>query len=61
MLSKEKIIQTVKELPDQFSLEDLFERVILQQKIEAGLEQSKSGQTVSTEEAKKRLSKWLSK
>jgi predicted transcriptional regulator len=59
MLTKEKIIQTIKDLPDQFSVEDLFERIILLQKIETGLEQSKAGQTVSTDEAKKRLSKWL--
>lgn len=61
MLSKEKILQTVKDLPDGFSIEDLFERIVLLQKIDAGLEQSKSGKTVSTEEAKKKLRKWLSK
>jgi hypothetical protein len=61
MISKEKIIQTVKDLPEGFSIDDLFERILLLQKVELGLEQSNSGQTVSTEEAKKRLGKWLSK
>jgi len=59
MLSKEKILQTVKDLPDGFSIEDLFEKIILLQKVELGLEQSKAGQTISTDEARKRLSKWL--
>lgn len=59
MLSKEKILQTVNELPDQFSAEELFERIILLQKIELGLEQSKSGIVLSTTEAKERLKKWL--
>ena len=61
MLTKEKIIQTVNELPENFSVEELFERVVLLQKIERGIEQSKKGDVVSTEEAKKRLSKWVSK
>ena len=61
MLTKEKILQTIKDLPDQFSIDELFEKVILMQKIEIGLEQSKAGQTVSSEEAKKRLNKWLLK
>ena len=61
MLTKEKILQTLKDLPDQFSIEDLFERIILMQKIETGVDQSKNGQTVSTEDARKRLDKWLLK
>lgn len=61
MLSKEKILQTVKDLPDGFSIDDLFERIMLMQKIDIGMEQSKAGQTVSTEEARKRLNKWLLK
>jgi hypothetical protein len=61
MLNKEKLLQTIKNLPEQFSMEEFFERTILMQKIEAGLELSKNGQTVSSEEARKRLSKWLLK
>jgi hypothetical protein len=60
-LSKEKLIETIKDLPDSFSIEDLFERIILLQKIEIGLEQSKSGQVLSTDEARKKLKKWLVK
>jgi hypothetical protein len=60
-LSKAKLIETIKDLPDSFSVEDLFERIILLQKIEIGLEQSKSGQVLPTSEARKKLKKWLSK
>jgi len=28
MLTKEKLIETIKELPESFSVEDLFERII---------------------------------
>lgn len=61
MLSKDKILQTVNELPEQFSIEDLFERIILLQKIESGLEQSKAGIVLSTEQARERLKRWLLK
>ena len=55
MLTKEKLLQTIKDLPDQFSAEELFEKVILLQKIELGIEQSDSNQVYSTSEAKKKL------
>jgi len=43
MLTKEKLIQTIQELPDKFTLDDLLDRIVLLQKIDIGLEQSKSG------------------
>jgi hypothetical protein len=61
MLTKEKLIETINELPESFSIEDLFERIIFLQKLEIGLEQSKTGQVHSTEEARERLKKWLLK
>jgi hypothetical protein len=61
MLSKEKLIQIIRELPDSFSVDDLFERIILLQKIEIGIEQSKSGQVHTTQEAREKLKKWLLK
>ncbi len=51
-LTKEKLMATISELPETFSMEDLFERLIFLQKIELGLEQSEKGQVVSTEEAR---------
>ncbi|MBL4755066.1 MAG: hypothetical protein JKY52_15900 [Flavobacteriales bacterium] len=59
MLTKEKIIQSINALPDKFSLDDVLESIVLLQKIEMGLEQSKAGQTLSTGVAKRRLNKWL--
>ena len=59
MLSKEKILQTLKDLPDTFSIDELFDRIVLLNKIEMGLEQSKSGQVNTTDQAKDKLKKWL--
>lgn len=61
MLSKDKLIQTIKDLPDNFSVDELFERIILLQKIEIASEQSEKGQVLSTEQARERLKKWLLK
>ena len=59
MLTKEKVLKTINDLPDTFSADEIIERIILLQKIEKGLEQSAKGQTNSTAEAKKKLKKWL--
>ena len=40
MLRKQQVIESIQQLPDQFSVDDLIERVIVLQKIERGLMQS---------------------
>jgi hypothetical protein len=59
MLTKAKLIQTINDLPDKFTLDDLLDRIVLLQKIEIGLEQSASGRIKSTKQAKEKLKKWL--
>jgi hypothetical protein len=59
MLSKDQILQSIKDLPDTFSIDELFERIILLHKIELGMEQSNSGKVNTTEQAKDKLKKWL--
>jgi hypothetical protein len=57
MLKKENVLESLKGLPDHFTIDELFDRIILLQKIEAGMEQSEKGITYSTNEAKKILKK----
>lgn len=59
MLTKEKLLQTINDLPEKFSLDDVLDRIILLQKIDIGLSQSISGQTNSTDQAREKLKKWL--
>jgi hypothetical protein len=59
MLSKKTVIETVNSLPDNFSLEEVIDRLILIQKVELGLAQSIENQIVSHEEAKEKLNKWF--
>ncbi|MCL6446806.1 MAG: hypothetical protein K6U04_01425 [Armatimonadetes bacterium] len=59
MTEKEKIVQVVKELPDDATIEEAMERLYLLYKIQRGLEQADAGQKVSAEEARIRLARWL--
>lgn len=59
MLTKEKIIKSIDNMPDKISSEEVIERLVLLQKIEIGLEQSENGETYSTEELRMELKKWL--
>jgi hypothetical protein len=59
MITKDKLLQTIHNMPEKFSLDDLLDRIVLLQKIEIGLEQSQTEQTKSTEESKEILVKWL--
>lgn len=60
MLSKDKVLEAIKSMPEEFSVEDVLERVMFLQKIEEGLVQSKSGQVHEDGELDNRLPSWLS-
>lgn len=59
LIAKNKLLKSIKEMPDKFSLDDLLDRIVFLQKVEIGLEQSKTGKVYSTAKAKEKLSKWL--
>ena len=59
MLTKEKVIQSIQDLPNEFSLDEIVEKLILLEKIEIGLQQVKEGKVVSNQVAKQKLKKWL--
>jgi hypothetical protein len=59
MLSKKQVISAIKNMPDNFNTNELFDRVLLINKIEEGKKQIKEWKGLSTDEAKKKLRKWL--
>ena len=59
MLIKEQVINTIKKLPDEITFDEIIDEIIFLNKVQTGLEQSEKNQTVSTEDAKKKLEKWL--
>jgi len=58
MLKREKVINTIKDLPDSFTIDELIDRLILIEKVEQGLEQSAEGKVIPHEEVKKIIEKW---
>jgi predicted transcriptional regulator len=54
MLTKDKIKQTIDSMPDQFTIEDVIEELIMIDKIEQGLKDVKEGKVFTTEEARVR-------
>lgn len=59
MLTKEKVLQSIQDLPNEFSLDEIVEKLILLEKIEIGLQQVKEGKVVNHSTAKEKLKKWL--
>ena len=57
MITKKQILSSMKELPESFSAEEIIDKIILLQKIDMGIEQSKEGKVVSENDARKRLKK----
>ena len=58
-MTKAQILETVNQLPEDFELEDLFERLLLIKRIEEGVRQSDNGETLTEAEARSYLSRWL--
>jgi hypothetical protein len=59
MIDKQKLLTTIKGLPEHINLDDLLDRIMLLEKIDIGLNQVNSGQTMTTIQAKEKLKKWL--
>lgn len=59
MLNREKVIETINQLPANFSIDEVIDRIILLDKIETGMKQSEKNQIVSDDELDNKLPKWL--
>ena len=59
MTAKEKVLKAVQALPEDASIEDAMERLLFLAKVERGLQQADSSRTLSHEQLKERMSKWL--
>ena len=58
-MNREKVIDTVKELPQEFELEELIDKLVFVEKIEKGLQQAREGKVTPHEEVKEVVKKWL--
>jgi hypothetical protein len=54
-MTKAQVIDLLNTLPDQFELEDLFERLLFVQQLQERLAESDRDEVISLEEARQRL------
>ena len=59
MTTKEKVVHAVEELPDDATIEDAMERLLFLAKIERGIRQADTGQTIPHSAVRERMAKWL--
>ncbi|MBI1768786.1 MAG: hypothetical protein HYR67_10460 [Bacteroidetes bacterium] len=57
-MKRDKVLETVKELPQEFDLDILLEKLIFVEKVEQGLKQLDEGKTVPNEKVKEMIKKW---
>ena len=59
MITKTQLQAISDKLPDVFAVEDLIDRLVFMEKVQAGLGQSQNNIVNTKLEAEKKLSKWL--
>jgi predicted transcriptional regulator len=59
MLTKTKLKEQIEKFPEEFSIDELIDRLILIEKIEEGIRQSESGEVISEAELDNEIKKWF--
>lgn len=60
MLTKNTVRQSIDNLPDLFTIDELIEQLIFVEKVEEGIKQSDEGKTISNDDVKSMIEKWSS-
>lgn len=60
MLTKNTVRQSIDNLPDSFTIDELIEQLIFVEKVEDGIKQSDEGKTISNNDVKNMVEKWSS-
>jgi predicted transcriptional regulator len=59
MTEKEIVLETIRALPDNCTLEEIAERIEFMAAVQKGLDQLDKGEGIPHEEVKKQLASWL--
>ena len=59
MTEKELVLETIRGLPDNCSLDEIAERIEFMAAVQKGLDQLDRGEGIPHEEVKKQLASWL--
>jgi hypothetical protein len=60
-MRKNKAIEAVEQMPENFQVDELIEKLIFIEQVEAGLEDVKENNLIDHEEVKRQSSLWLKK
>jgi len=59
MLTKEKVISGIQKLPDNVTIDEILEQIVLLEKIEKGLDQADNNLVLTEVELDAKIAKWL--
>lgn len=59
MITKTKLKQQIESFPEEFTIDELIDRLLLIEKIERGIRQSDNNEELSEQELDKEISKWF--
>jgi predicted transcriptional regulator len=59
MLTKDKVRKTIDRLPENFTVDQIVEELVVLNKIEEGLKDIENGRVFTTDQVKKELKTWL--
>jgi len=59
MLTKNKIKEVIENFPEEFSIDDFVDKLILVEKTEKGIQQSINGEVISEDELDIEIEKWF--
>ena len=57
-MNKEKVITAINDMPQDFDLDVLMEKLVFIEKVEKGLEQLNQGNTLTHEQVKQKVKEW---
>lgn len=59
MTSRQQWFDALSELPEDATIDDAIKHLLLLKRIKEGVDDAKAGRTVSQEEARERMARWL--
>jgi hypothetical protein len=59
-MRKATVLESISKLPDEFSIDEIIERLVIIEKVEKGRQQVKEGKINTEDQTKAKLGKWLS-
>ena len=57
-MTKNTLVSTLPDLPDEFSIDELIERLLIIEKVENGRRQYQEGKVLTSDQVRERMEKW---